>query len=235
MSAAVFESRWKRLAEWRSKGFIELEDHLGSPADLGPLVRCGLLVKRGSPWLPFQRYHGFVPTMKGERILVHDRAHELILVPSGKVPDLIEALAADPLPGAPFHPGFCVVEHLNGLAVREPRRPLHVSAPVGMLMGASADRAHVKEKHLEEGYEDFEQFRIDHVLRDRALLASGLCREHDPSRDFHGIAFVPQGEGFRYFTLLKEHDLLLVNPGMGLPLLDLLDPTRAAYWTPRAA
>lgn len=235
MSASVFETRWKRLAEWRGRGFVELEEHLGMPPDLGPLVRCGLLVKRGSPWLPFQRYHGYVPTRRGERILVHDRAHELIVLSTDKVADLIEALAADPMPGAPFHPGFCVVEHLNTLALREPRRPLHVSAPVGMLMGGRTDRAHLKEQYLEEGYEDFEQFRIDHVLRDRALLASGLCREHDPEHDLHGIAFVPQGDGLRYFTLLKEHDLLLVNPGMGLPLIDLLDPTRAGYWLSRAA
>src|SRR5262245_49494718 len=234
MSAVVFEARWKRLQEWRAKGFQELEDHLGAPADLGPLVRCGLLVKRGSPWLAYQRYHGFVPSSRGARLMVHDRLHELILIAPDKVADLIEALEADPLPGAPFHPGFCVLEKLNVLAVREPRTPLHVSPPVGQLMGGSPERTHLKERLLEEGYEDFEQFRVDHMIRDRVLLASGLCRAHDPATDLHGIAFVPHGDGLRYFTLIREHDLLLVNPGMGLPLLDLLDPTRAGYWTLRA-
>ena len=58
MTAAVFEARYSRILRGREQGYEELSDFLGRKADLGPLVRLGLLRRREEN-NEFQRYHGY--------------------------------------------------------------------------------------------------------------------------------------------------------------------------------
>ena len=68
MTAAVFEARYNRILRGREQGYEELSDFLGRKADLGPLVRLGLLRRREEN-SEYQRYHGYVPTHAADEML----------------------------------------------------------------------------------------------------------------------------------------------------------------------
>ena len=97
----------------------------------------------------------------------------------------------------------------------------------------SADRTRTKALrwYRFHGYTVYNAFKNAERVKDDVLIASGLCRRHDPAVDKHKVPLVPIGNGPNYFQLVERWDLLLVRPGMALQLLELLDPTRARYWT----
>jgi hypothetical protein len=231
MYAVMFEIRWARKCEFEAHGHVELEDFIGAPGDLGPLVRCGLLSRRPVKRDQFQRYWGYEPKGEGLRLFLHDPIHHLIMVRAEHLKELRDRLAKDPAPGAPFHPSFQPLDLLDPLAVRMEQPPVYLAGHKGSDPLTSGGRDTALMTWQARGHLEYEAFRRTFKLHDDALIASGLCRTHRAGRDGHRVALVPTTIGGAYFTLDAANDLLLVDPGMELPLLDLLDPTRAAYWT----
>lgn len=231
MYAVMFEARWERKRELEAMGHMELEDFIGAPCDIGPLVRCGLLRRRPVKRDEFQRYWGHEPVGEGVRLFMHDPVHHLIMVRGEHIGELRERLAKDPAPHAPYHPSFQPLDLLDALAVRMEQPPLYRDNHKGSDPRTSGARDAAMDTWIASGCHEYAAFRRAYKLHDDALLASGLCTRHPAGRDPHAVRIVPTEKGRAYFTLDAAHDLLLVNPGMGLPLFDLLDPTRASYWT----
>ncbi len=222
MSALVFEARWHRIQRSREQGFEELSDFMGRFASLGPLVRCGLLRKR-EEWSEFQRYHGYVPTQKGEEYLLYIAEKELVMVRPGKSAPLFLELKHDPAPMAPFKETyaeptkgqFAVVEEMRANAGRDAWR---------------IQRADLLRQHLLAGYMDLRAFTKRTGAGEGAMLRTGLVKPRADRTQEHGLAYEVTREGIPYFTALEAYELLLVNPGMELPLFEQLDPEKAAYW-----
>ncbi|MGV3637739.1 MAG: hypothetical protein ACO1NQ_08845 [Flavobacteriales bacterium] len=222
MSALVFEARWHRIQRSREQGYEELSDFLGRYASLGPLVRCGLVRKR-EEWSEFQRYYGYVPTEKGEAYLLYIPDKELVLVRPGKSAPLFLALKNDPAPNAPFKETYAEPTKAQFAGVEE------------MRMNAGRDswrtkRADTLRQHLLLGYMDIRSFTKRTGAGEGGLLREGLVKPRlERTSDQHlNIEVTKEGEEF--LTPLDNFDLLLVNPGMELPLFNRLDPDKASYW-----
>ncbi|MBL7952166.1 MAG: hypothetical protein JNM62_10650 [Flavobacteriales bacterium] len=222
MSALVFEARWHRIQRSREQGYEELQDFMGRHASLGPLVRCGLLRKR-EEWTEFQRYYGYVPTEKGEQFLLYIPDKELVLVRPGKSAPLFLELKSDPAPTAPFKESyseptkaqFAVVEEMRVNAGRDAWR---------------IKRADVLRQHLVMGFMDIRSFTKRTGVGEGGLLREGLVKPRSERANDQLLGVEVTREGAVFLTPLDTYDILLVNPGMELPLFNRLDPDNAAYW-----
>jgi len=222
MSALVFEARWHRIQRSREQGFEELSDFLGRYASLGPLVRCGLL-RRREEWSEFQRYHGYIPTEKGEEYLLYIPEKELVLVRPGKSAPLFLALKGDPAPKAVFKETYA--EHTR----------THFDAVDELRFNAGRDtwriqRADQLKQHLLFGFLDFRSFTKRTGIGDGTLLRLNLCKPRPERANEHGMTLELTKEGAHYLVLLDQWELLLVKPGMELPLYEQCDPEKSAYW-----
>jgi hypothetical protein len=222
MSALVFEARWHRIQRSREQGFEELSDFLGRYASLAPLVRCGLMRKR-EEWSEFQRYHGYVPTEKGEAFMLYLPEKELVLVRPGKSAALFNELKNDPAPKAPFKETYA-----------EPTRA-QFDAVAEMRANAGRDawrlqRVEQLERHVLQGYMDIRAFTKRTGIGDGTLLRTGLIRARVERLSDRALAFELQGDGGLFLAALDNWELLLVRPGMELPLFERCDPDKAAYW-----
>lgn len=222
MSALVFEARWHRIQRSREQGYEELQDFMGRYASLGPLVRCGLLRKR-EEWSEFQRYHGYLPTEAGEQFLLYIPDKELVLVRPGKSAPLFLELKNDPAPNAPFKETyaestkaqFAMVEEMRVSAGRDTWR---------------TKRADALRQHLLQGYMDIRSFTKRTGAGEGGLLREGLVKPRTERTNDQQLNIEVTKEGSEFLTALDSFDLLLVNPGMELPLYNLLDAEKASYW-----
>ena len=222
MSALVFEARWHRIQRSREQGYEELQDFMGRYASLGPLVRCGLLRKR-EEWSEFQRYYGYIPTEKGEQYLLYIPDKELVLVRPGKSAPLFLELKNDPAPNAPFKETYAEPTQAQIMALEE------------MRANAGRDtwrikRADLLRQHVMIGYMDIRSFTKRTGVGDGGLLREGLVKPRAERANDQLLSVEVTKEGFEFLTPLDAYDLLLVNPGMELPLFNRLDPDNASYW-----
>ena len=222
MSALVFEARWHRIQRSREQGYEELQDFMGRYASLGPLVRCGLLRKR-EEWSEFQRYYGYIPTEKGEQYLLYIPDKELVLVRPGKSAPLFLELKKDPAPNAPFKETYAEPTQAQIMALEE------------MRANAGRDtwrikRADLLRQHVMIGYMDIRSFTKRTGVGDGGLLREGLVKPRAERANDQLLSVEVTKEGFEFLTPLDAYDLLLVNPGMELPLFNRLDPDNASYW-----
>ena len=222
MSAQVFEARWSRIQRSREQGYEELSDFLGRHASLGPLVRCGLVRKR-EEWSEFQRYHGYVPTEKGESFLLYIPDKELVLVRPGKSAPLFLELKNDPAPQAPFKETYAEPTQAQFMAVEE------------MRMNAGRDnwrvkRADVLRQYLMQGYMDIRSFTKRTGVGEGGLLREGLVKPRPDRINDQHLNYEITKEGTSFLTPVDAYDLLLISPGMELPLLNRLDEEKASYW-----
>lgn len=222
MSALVFEARWHRIQRSREQGYEELQDFMGRYASLGPLVRCGLLRKR-EEWSEFQRYYGYIPTEKGEQYLLYIPDKELVLVRPGKSAPLFLELKNDPAPNAPFKETYAEPTQAQIMALEE------------MRANAGRDtwrikRADLLRQHVMMGYMDIRSFTKRTGVGDGGLLREGLVKPRAERANDQLLSVEVTKEGFEFLTPLDAYDLLLVNPGMELPLFNRLDPDNASYW-----
>jgi hypothetical protein len=197
-------------------------DHLGRFASLGPLVRLGLLRKRetGSE---FQRYNGYVPTTKGEELMVHIPEKELILVRPGCAVALFSALKKDPAPEAAFKETYAEPTAPQFLAAEEQRE--RAGHDVWRVQRADQLRA-----LLLEGYMEVQAFTTHTGVGEGALLRHGLCIPRDDRAHDRSLAMELSAEGKKYLHIADPWALLLVKPGMELPLFERCEPTKAQYW-----
>lgn len=222
MSSAVFDIRWNRILRAREQGQEELTDYLGPRADLGPMVRLGLLRRRERNE-EFQRYHGYVPTPTGSDLLLHIPEKELILVRQNRGVALMAELRKDPAPDAVFKPTFAEPTHEQFELVRQMRE--QAGRDVWKVQRAD----HLRDR-LMEGYLDFRSFTKRTGIGEGALLRNMLCtpRSEKPHERALGSAPTPSGE--RFLVVADPWELLLVRPGMELPLFERCDPMAAAYY-----
>ncbi|GEM_PF-714802 len=221
MSSAVFDIRWNRILRAREQGQEELDDFLGPRADLGPLVRLGLIRRREVNG-EFQRYHGYVPTPKGSEYLLHIPEKELILVRQQRGAALMAELRKDPATDAVFKPTYAEPTHDQFELVRQMRE--QAGRDVWKVQRAD----HLRDR-LMEGYMDFRSFTKRTGIGEGALMRHMLCtprheRSHD--RALH-LELTPSGA--RFLAVADPWELLLVRPGMELPLFERCDPMAAAY------
>lgn len=221
MSALVFEARWHRIQRSREQGFEELSDFLGRYASFGPLVRLGLLRKREER-SEFQRYHGYVPTAKGDQFLLYIPEKELVLVRPGKSPALFNALKLDPAPSAPFKETYTEPTRSQFDAIAEMR------ANAGRDLWRIHRAEHLVDRLL-QGYMDIRAFTKRTGIGDGSLLRAELVRTCERTSD-HGLILEPTEDGQRFLEVLDEWELMLVKPGMELPLFERCDPEAASYW-----
>jgi hypothetical protein len=222
MTAAVFEARWNRILRSREQGYEELNDFLGRFASLGPAVRTGLLRRREEN-SEYQRYHGYVPTVAGEEYLLYIPEKELILVRPGKSGALHRALAKDPMPGAVFKETYAEPTASQFEVVLEMRE--NAGRDVWR-----AQRAEQLENFLHQGYMDLRAFTKRTGSGEGALLRAGLCRSRDErphERALH-LELTPEGEPF--LLIADPWELMLIRPGMELPLFALCEPEKGEYW-----
>ncbi len=222
MSALVFEARWHRIQRSREQGYEELSDFLGRHTSMGPMVRCGLL-RRREEWSEFQRYHGYIPTDKGNEFLLYIPEKELILVRPGKSAPLFLELKKDPAPKAVFKETYA-----------EPIRE-QINLADEMRVNAGRDvwriqRSEQLRERILSGYLDFRSFTKRTGIGESTLLRLGLCtplaeRAHD-----HALSVELTKEGKQFLTVLDPWELLMVNPGMELPLFEVTDPEKSEYW-----
>lgn len=199
-----------------------MQDFMGRYASLGPLVRCGLLRKR-EEWSEFQRYYGYIPTEKGEQYLLYIPDKELVLVRPGKSAPLFLELKNDPAPNAPFKETYAEPTQAQIMALEE------------MRANAGRDtwrikRADLLRQHVMMGYMDIRSFTKRTGVGDGGLLREGLVKPRAERANDQLLSVEVTKEGFEFLTPLDAYDLLLVNPGMELPLFNRLDPDNASYW-----
>lgn len=222
MTAAVFEARYNRILRSREQGYEELSDFLGRKADLGPLVRLGLLRRRETN-SEYQRYHGYVPTPTGEEYLLYIAEKELILVKPGMTGALFTALKKDPAPKAVFKPTYA-----------EPAKPqFDLWRAQRDQAGRDvwrAQRAEQLHDALVQGYMDFRAFTTRTSVGEGVLLRLELAKPRHDRPHEHALSFELTKEGQRYLELRNPWELVLVKPGMELPLFQRCDPENAAYW-----
>jgi hypothetical protein len=222
MSAAVFEMRWNRLRDLRASGHEELVDYLGRHASLGPLVRLGLLRRRESN-TEFQRYNGYVPTRKGLKFLVHVPEEELIMVSPEKSASLFLELQNDPRPKAAFKETFAEPTLSQFEAVMEQK----ANAGRDIWRVQRADSLWNK---ITEGYMDIRSFTKRHGAGDGSLLRLGLCKPRVVKPHERALDIQVTEEGEPFLEEVINFGLLLVKPGMELPLFERCEPARAEYW-----
>jgi len=222
MSAQVFEARWHRIQRSREQGYEELSDFLGRFNSMGPMVRCGLL-RRREEWSEFQRYHGYVPTELGNDYLLYIPDKELILVRQGKSVPLILALQNDPAPTAVFKETYA-----------EPiREQINLADEMRVNAGRDVWRIQRSEQlrtHILAGYLDFRSFTKRTGLGESALLRLELCKPVAERAHDHALALELTEQGAHYLTVLDPWELLMVKPGMELPLFEAMEPEKSEYW-----
>lgn len=222
MTAAVFEARYNRILRSREQGYEELSDFLGRRHDLGPLVRLGLL-RRREVNSEYQRYHGYVPTPAGEEFLLYIAEKELILVKPGLTGALFTALKKDPAPKAVFKPTYA-----------EPTKPQFDQWRAQRDHAGRdpwrAQRAEHWNEALLHGFMDFKAFTVRTSIGEGVLLRLELAKPRNERPHEHALALELTKEGQRYLEVRNPWELLLVKPGMELPLMQRCDPERAAYW-----
>lgn len=222
MSSAVFDIRWNRILRAREQGQEELDDFLGPRADRGPLVRLGLIRRREVNG-EFQRYHGYVPTPKGSEYLLHIPEKELILVRQQRGAALMAELRKDPASDAVFKPTYAEPTHDQFELVRQMRE--QAGRDVWRVQRAD----HLRDR-LMEGFMDFRSFTKRTGIGDGGILREGLAKPRTERAAEQLLSLEVTKEGGAFFTALDAFDLLLVNPGMELPLFNRLDPENASYW-----
>ncbi len=197
-------------------------DHLGRFASLGPLVRLGLLRKRESP-SEFQRYNGYIPTEKGDALMVYIPEKELILVRPGCAVTLFSMLKKDPMPDAVFKETYAEPTAAQFTAVEEQRE--RAGHDVWRVQRAE----HLKAMLL-EGYMEIQAFTTHTGVGEGALLRHGLCIPRDERGHDRSLPMELSEEGKRYLHIADPWALLLVKPGMELPLYERCEPLKAEYW-----
>lgn len=222
MSAAVFELRWNRLLDLRASGHEELVDFLGRHASIAPLVRMGLL-RRREAGTEFQRYNGYVPTRKGLKFLAHVPEEELILVRPEKSASLFLELQNDPMPKAPFKDTFAEATSAQFEAVMEQK------ANAGRDLWR-VQRAEQLWNCLVDGYMDIRSFTKRHGAGEGSLLRLGLCKPRVVKPHERALEIQVTDEGAPYLEELENYGILLVKPGMELPLFELCEPAKSEYW-----
>lgn len=222
MTAAVFEARYNRILRSREQGYEELSDFLGRKCDLGPLVRLGLLRRRELN-NEYQRYHGYLPTPAAEELLLYIPEKELILVRPGQSAALYSLLKKDPAPKAVFKPTYAepTQEQFDALRAQREQAGRDVW---------HAQRCEQLQKALLSGHMDLKAFTKRTGVGEGVLLRLELCKPRPEKVHDRALALEPTKEGARYLTLLQPWELLLVKPGMELPLFERCDPDQAAYW-----
>lgn len=222
MAAAVFLERYDRILRSREQGYEELTDFLGRQASLGPLVRLGLLRKREENG-EFQRYHGYVPTEAGNEFFLHIPEKELILVRPEKSAGLFLALQNDPAPAAPFKATYAehtaeqfgAVQHMREQAGRDVWR---------------AQRAEQLHAYILQGYMDLRSFTKRTGVGEGVLLRLEFVQPRAERPHDHALHLELTAEGSKYLHVADPWELLLVNPGMELPLFARCEPEKASYW-----
>lgn len=222
MTAAVFEARYNRILRSREQGYEELSDFLGRRSDLGAMVRLGLLRRREVNG-EFQRYHGYVPTPAGEEYLLYIAEKELILVKPGMTGPLFSALKKDPAPKAVFKPTYAepTKEQFDQWRMQRDQAGRDVWR---------AQRAEQLHEALLSGYMDLRAFTKRTGIGEGALLRMELARPRPEKPHEHALSFELTKEGQRFLELRNPWELVLVKPGMELPLFERCDPERAEYW-----
>ena len=222
MTAAVFEARYNRILRSREQGYEELTDFLGRHASLGPLVRSGLLRRR--EWNgEFQRYHGYIPTHKGEETLLYIPEKELILVRPGQSAALMGALKKDPMPKAAFKETYAEPTNEQFDAVYQMRE----QAGRDVWRVQRAEQLHT---FLMQGFMDLRAFIKRTGAGEGALLRLELCRPRAERPHDQALHLELTKEGAKYLVFVDTWELLLLRPGMELPLFALCEPDQAHYW-----
>ena len=222
MSAAAFELRWNRILRSREEGYEELTDHLGRYAGLGPLVRLGLLRRREENG-EFQRYHGYVPTDKGLEFLLHIPEKELILVRPGMAAPLQTLLKKDPAKEAVFKDTYAEPTGDQFRAVEEQRE--RAGRDVWRVQ-----RADQLKQYLLQGYMDFTAFTKRTGVGEGALLRESLCEAVENRAHERALSLAVTKAGAPFLLVADPWALLLVKPGMELPLFERCEPAKAQYW-----
>jgi len=222
MTAAVFEARYARILRSREQGYEELSDFLGRRNDLGPLVRLGLL-RRREVNNEFQRYNGYVPTPAAEELLLYIQEKELILVRPGQSATLFALIKKDTTAKAVFKPTYAepTLEQFEAWRAQRDQSGRDVW---------QTQRCEQLHKALMGGYMDFRSFTKRTSVGEGALLRLELVKPRPEKVHDRSLGLEPTKEGRRYLTLMQPWELLLVNPGMELPLLQRCDPDAAQYW-----
>jgi hypothetical protein len=222
MSELVFWMRLGRMRQLEQAGHVELEEFLGPNAGYGPLVRTALL-RREAKCCDYERYFGHVPTPAGERFLLYDGEHHIMMVRAGMDEALRSALARDPMPNAAYHANY---EPRGARGVPEVLRDMPDPEEL-----QEVERTKALRWYRYHGYHAFEVLRKVRDLKAHYLVAAGLCRPNDPGSDGHDVPLVPVGMGERLLRVVGRWNLLLVRPGMALQVEELLKPAGAGYWT----
>lgn len=222
MTAAVFEARYFRILRSREQGYEELSDFLGRQSGIGALVRLGLLRRREEN-SEYQRYHGYIPTAAAEPFLLYIPEKELILVKPGQSAALFAALKKDPAPKAVFKPTFAEPSQEQFMALRVARE----QAGRDVWRAQRCDHLH---QALLSGSMELKTFTKRTGIGEGALLRLELCNPRPDRAHERALALEPNKEGARYLTIVDPWELLLVRPGMELPLFERCDPEKAAYW-----
>lgn len=221
-AAAVFEARYHRILRSREQGYEELGDFLGRSCDLGPLVRLGLLRRREEN-AELQRYHGYIPTAAGETFLLYIPEKELILVRPGQSGALYTALKKDPAPKAAFKPTFAEPTLDHFMALRSAREQ------AGRDVWRTQRCDHLQQALL-SGHMELRSFTKRTGIGEGALLRLELCKPVTDRQHDRALALLPTKEGSRFLVVADPWELLLVRPGMELPLFERCDPEKAGYW-----
>jgi hypothetical protein len=222
MTAAVFEARYQRILRGREQGYEELTDLLGRYADLGAMVRLGFLRRREEN-AEFQRYHGYIPTHAGEEHLLYIPEKELILVRPGQSAPLFLALKKDPAPKAPFKDTYAEPTKEQFDAVRLMRE----QAGRDVWRVQRSEQLH---QFLLSGHLDFRSFTKRTGVGEGLLLRKDLCKARLDRPHEHALQLEPTKEGAKYLMVADPWELLLVRPGMELPLYERCEPEKASYW-----
>jgi hypothetical protein len=222
MAAAVFEARYDRILRSRAEGYEELEDHLGRKNGFGSLVRLGILRRRERN-VDFQRYHGYVPTVAGEAYLEYLPDEELILVRPGCAGKLKRLLDKDPAPNAPFKPTYAEPTAEQFDAVR------HMLEQAGRDVWRVQRAEHLRGCIL-RGYMDLRSFTKRTGIGEGTLLRLELVVPREERPHDRALHLELTDAGSHYLEVADPWELLLVRPGMELPLLLACDADKAAYW-----
>lgn len=171
----------------------------------------------------FQRYQGFVPTDAAQDLLLYIAEKELILVKPGMTITLLAAMKKDPAPKAPFKPTFVEPTGPQFEAVRQ----LREAAGRDLWRIQRADELR---RLLLAGYMDFRHFTKRTSLGEGALLRADLVKPRTERPHERALHLEPTKEGARMLYVADPWELLLIKPGMELPLFAACDPDQAAYW-----
>lgn len=222
MAAAVFEARYNRILRSREQGYEELSDFLGRHAGLGPLVRTGLLRRREEN-MEFQRYNGFVPTRAGEEFLLFIPEKELILVRPEKSASLFLALQNDPAPKAAFKSTYAEPTSGQFEAVA------HMREQAGKDLWR-LQRADELRRLLLDGYMDIKAFTKRTGIGEGVLLRLEFVKPRTERPHDRALHLEITDKGREFLHVADPWELLLIKPGMELPLFAVCEPDKAEYW-----